>query len=154
MLCACPASRKPGSGRHHSPRNQAIEFVRPRFKLLPVPFSLHLAQNNTTFSITSSLPLCLSTYCNCIPLFYTSASAPSTTSQSQNEDFNCSPRCRCELRLFREHQRPASMRSKFTFTFIRPLCITLSSINSYLHLQLLVTTRNLKLTAIPYSKHA
>ena len=84
----------------------SYRIARPQFILLPAPtkiFSLHPAQSNITFSITSSLLLCLPTYCNCILLFfYTSAS--STTSQSQNEDFNCSPRCRCELRRCPEHQ--------------------------------------------------
>ena len=75
-----------------------IASCSPR-NLLPAPRS-----KQHHLSITSSLLLCLSTYCNCIPLFYTSASAPSTTSQSQNEEFNCSARCRCELRRCPEHQ--------------------------------------------------
>jgi len=103
-LAACLASRKLGSGRHHSPRNQAIEFARPRFKLLPAPFSCTSLKTTSPSASHPACFFCLPTYCNCILLFYTLASAPSTTSQSQNEDFNCSPRYRREPRLCPEHQ--------------------------------------------------
>lgn len=76
-----------------------------RFKLLPAPFSCTSLKITSPSASHPACLFCLPTYCNCILLFfYTSASAPSTTSQSQNEDFNCSPRCRCELRLCPEHQ--------------------------------------------------
>ena len=68
---ACLASRKLGSGRHHSPRNQAIEFARPRFKLLPAPESSPCTSLKTT-SPSASHPAC---FFACLPIAIASYSS-------------------------------------------------------------------------------
>ena len=57
-LLACLASKKPGSGRHDSPRNQAIEFARPRFILLPAPPESSPCTSLKTTSPSASYPAC------------------------------------------------------------------------------------------------
>jgi len=74
----------PGSGRHHSPRNQAIEFARPRFKLLPAPESSPCTSLKTT-SPSASRPAC---FFACLPIAIASYSSSILQSQHHQPPHN------------------------------------------------------------------